>query len=465
MVGHGVEAVGTAELVAGAAAVPLPLPRAAPMMGYALRQGHAIGQLDPLVARAFYARCGGSALLVECDLCLLAPAQARAVRDTIARGTGLPAASILVGCIHTHSGPDTGLGELLAGRAPPPFVAGLLDAAVEAGIRAFRAAVPARLAAGHTRAAIGRNRAEPDGPLDPDVPVLRVDTRDGRPLAVLYAHGCHPTALGHDNLAWSADWPGAAAAVLAEALPGCVPLFLLGAHGDVDPRTRDVMDLAVSGQSAGTTPAAMRALGREVGAAVAELASTLGPGSSPPVGAALAEVALAVHGGADATRAAERLAELRRDALRALELPEDAQLRTAELFAAAEERTAGLAPEEVRERRARVRLYLRDRLAPRFAGGRVAPVEVQALRLGPLALLGLPLEATTLVGLDWKARAGEDGSVVGIAGGWLRYLPHRRDFEHPRAHRHYEVLSSTFEPAAAERLLDRGEELLARLPA
>ncbi len=453
------------ELIAGAAAVPLPAPPGAPMMGYALRSGHATGALDPLAARGFYARCGGCALLIECDLCLLSPAQARAVREEVARRTGLVPASILVGCIHTHSGPDTGLGELLAGRAPPPFVAALLDAAVEAGVQAVRAAAPARLAVGRTRAEIGRNRAEPDGPLDPEVPVVRVDTREGRPLAVLYAHGCHPTALGHDNLLYSADWPGAAAEVLAEAFPGCVPLFLLGAHGDIDPRTRGVMDLAVSGQSAGTTPSAMRALGRELGAAVAEEAASLAPDSSPPVGAARGEVSLAVHGGADAEAAAERLAGLRRSALRALDLPEDAELRTAELFAAAEERTAGLTREEVRERRARVRLYLRDRLAPRFAGGRVARVEVQAVRLGPLALLGLPLEATTAVGLEWRSRTGGEASVVGIAGGWMRYLPHRRDFEHPRAHLHYEVLHSTFEPAAAERLLDRGEELLAGLPA
>lgn len=434
------------------------------MMGYALRRGQATGQIDPLAARAVYLRRGGSALLVECDLCLLAPAQARDVRRRIARSTGLRPESVLVGCIHTHSGPDTGLGDLLAGRAPPAFVAPLLDAAVEAGVRAFRVAGPARLAAGHARAEIGRNRAEPDGPRDPDLPVLRLDGRDGRPLAVVYAHGCHPTVLGHDNLAYSADWPGAAAEVIAERLPGCVPLFLLGAHGDIDPRTRGVMDLAVSGQSAGASPAAMRALGREVGLAVAELAGALDADASAPVGASLARVSLAVHGGEDPEIAADHLRELRRAALRALELPEDAGLRTAELFAAAEERTAGLAPEEVRERRARVRLYLRDRLAPRFAGGRVARVEVQALRLGPLALLALPLEPTTAVGLDWKERVGADASLVAIAGGWLRYLPHRRDFEHPRAHLHYEVLNSTFEARAAERLLERGEELLAGIP-
>ena len=49
---------------------------------------------------------------------------------------------------------------------------------------------------------------------------------------------------------------------------------------------------------------------------------------------------------------------------------------------------------------------------------------------------------------------------MGIANGWLRYLPHSRDLAHPRAQLHYEVLSSLLAPGASERLLELGEELL-----
>ena len=42
----------------------------------------------------------------------------------------------------------------------------------------------------------------------------------GDPRAVLYVHGCHPTALGHENLRLSADWPGAAGREIEAAQGG-----------------------------------------------------------------------------------------------------------------------------------------------------------------------------------------------------------------------------------------------------
>ena len=78
-------------------------------------------------------------------------------------------------------------------------------------------------------------------------------------------------------------------------------------------------------------------------------------------------------------------------------------------------------------------------------------------------MLGIPLEPTTEVGIDWKTRVRPrlpHAAVLGIANGWLRYLPHRRDLEHPLAHQHYEVLSSLLEPGASERILDAAESLL-----
>jgi hypothetical protein len=98
----------------------------------------------------------------------------------------------------------------------------------------------------------------------------------------------------------------------------------------------------------------------------------------------------------------------------------------------------------------------------------VLEVEAQLLRIGDAALLGLPLEPTTEVGLDWKSRAGRRGlrgAVCGIANGWLRYLPHPRDLEEPLSHHRYEVLMSLLAPPACERLLEAGEELLGGLAA
>jgi hypothetical protein len=79
--------------------------------------------------------------------------------------------------------------------------------------------------------------------------------------------------------------------------------------------------------------------------------------------------------------------------------------------------------------------------------------------------LGLPLEPTTAVGIDWRDRIGGGrlGAVIGIANGWLRYLPHPTDLSHPRAQEHYEVLQSLLAPGACEALLGAGEALAREL--
>ncbi len=460
-----------ADLSAGVARVPLAPPLGVPLMGYGAREGVAVATHDPLFARALHLRSatGGArrgVLLVALDVCLLAPVQALGVRERIAAVTGLPVAAITVACTHTHSGPDTGLGDALEGRPPAPHVAALLDAAVRAGAQAARAAVPARLGVGHAEAAIGRNRRRSDGPLDRGVTVLRVDGADGSPLALLYIHGCHPTALGHDNLVFSADWPGAASHRIEAELPGVLAIFLLGAHADVDPRTRGLQDVAIPGQSVGVGFDGMETLGDEVGAAVARAAAGIATSRSAPVAAASRTVRLVTHPGpGSAEERAHRLAAGRRGALEALGLDPGLRVRSQELYELAVRRTAGLALEERRARIARVRLDLRDRQAAWFAGGAEAAVEVQALRLGPLRLLALPLEATVDVGLDWQGRAARPAALLSIANGWLRYLPHGRNFLESKADQGYEVLSSTFPATAAERLLDAGQDLHSQLDA
>ena len=52
-----------------------------------------------------------------------------------------------------------------------------------------------------------------------------------------------------------------------------------------------------------------------------------------------------------------------------------------------------------------------------------------------------------------RTHAPGKSTVVSIANGWLRYLPHAEHFTGPRANEQYEVLQSTFEAGAAEELI------------
>jgi hypothetical protein len=446
------------ELEAGTSAVALPIALGQPLMGYALRAGPAAALHDPLHARALYLRGRSDCLIVSLEVCLVAPPQADLVRAELERRTGVPRGRILVACIHTHSGPETGIAALAAGRPVPPEAAALFDAAVRAGEAAVRSAAAARLSVARAEAHIGANRRRAGGPFEPELLVLRLDTAAGGPLAVVYSYGCHPTALGPENLAFSADWPWAANETIRAALPGANPIFLLGAHADVDPRTRGVKDLAETGRTSGVGFAEVEKLGREVGEAVAGAALSAEPSrAEAAVGALTERVRLVAHREDEAARAR---------ALEALELPPETELGTNDFFRLETERTRGLPAAERRERIARVRAYLRGRMAPRFAGGAEAEVEVQVLRIGEARFAALPLEATVDVGRDWKARSGgAHAALLSIANGWLRYLPHERNFGEPGAHAHYEVLMSTFEADSATRLLDCAERLDWRLGA
>lgn len=85
-------------------------------------------------------------------------------------------------------------------------------------------------------AGVGTNRLSPDGPHDSTVGVLALRDADDEVRAVLFDFATHPTVLGPANLRWSADWPGAARAVIRDSLGGAVVGFLQGAAGDVSSR-------------------------------------------------------------------------------------------------------------------------------------------------------------------------------------------------------------------------------------
>jgi hypothetical protein len=73
------------------------------------------------------------------------------------------------------------------------------------------------------------------GPVDPEIGVLRLDRKDGRPLAVLYNFACHPIQ-GVPSGGNTADMTGFASSVIEDVLgQSAVALFLQGSGGDINP--------------------------------------------------------------------------------------------------------------------------------------------------------------------------------------------------------------------------------------
>lgn len=85
----------------------------------------------------------------------------------------------------------------------------------------------------------------PDTKADDTLLVGRVTDRAGKLRATLTNYACHPTTLAWDNRAISPDYVGAMRETIEQAT-GALSLFMLGACGELAPRTQYVSDLNIA---------------------------------------------------------------------------------------------------------------------------------------------------------------------------------------------------------------------------
>lgn len=212
--------------MAGAAVIDITPAPGLLMCGYAARTEPAVGTHDQLTARALV--IDDTAIVVADVLGLHEQTCAR-----IRTRSGFADDRVIVIATHTHGGPLPMPGRG-GGDADPVFLQQLEDGCVAAIRSAAEGRRPARLFAGNGASpGIAFNRRAKGGPVDPAVPVLRVETLDGQALAIAFAHGCHPVVLGAGNRLYTADFPHYARAAIEAANPGATAVFLPGCSGDV----------------------------------------------------------------------------------------------------------------------------------------------------------------------------------------------------------------------------------------
>ena len=293
-------------LKAGVARVDITPPTGVRMWGYFDRLTPAQGVLDPLFARVLVLELGDKRLAyVDLDLGRpFGPTSLAHLRDRVRRSAGI--SDVLVQATHTHAGPVV-MDEYPGGE--PAWEVADLDRIAHAIDEAQQRAVPARLGAGYGSAYIGynRRRVNPDGtvtmfwrnserlptaPVDPTVAVLRVDTTDGKPLAILVNYACHPVTFGPDNLRFSADFPGVMTETVEEAFKGTTPsplcFFLQGAPGDINvyDATIPVKEGAVEKRDCA---------GRELGKEAARVARSIHTAEAPQASLDFREDLLTFH--------------------------------------------------------------------------------------------------------------------------------------------------------------------------
>jgi hypothetical protein len=232
-----------AELRAGVAKADLDPPLGIHMAGYGPTRT-SNGTLDPLESRVLTLADGNRTIaFITLDLCFTfdekSMDQIRAdVRDKVDE--------VIFHASHTHSGPTYSEAPQAVQHAVPR---------IEGAIRsAAQSMVPVQIGNGWGQTYIGFNRRyiETNGavemfwrnepkisttfPVDPTVGVIRIDRRDGTPLAILVNYACHPVILGPDSFDYSADYPGEMRRVVEQAMGHeSMAFFLQGAPGDINP--------------------------------------------------------------------------------------------------------------------------------------------------------------------------------------------------------------------------------------
>lgn len=423
-----------ADLKVGAAAVNLQAADSMVISG-GIGPRYAEGQEGQLRATAVVLQKPGQTkvALVACDVLFVSRRDVDPALREIARTTGIPFENILVSATHTHHAPST---TVVHGYGREEVFCRRLRAGI---VRAVQQA-DARLQGGGCRLVfhlgeektIGANSRlllsdqtiwwigprddalRPTGPFDPQLPVLGFRGSGGRLRAVIYNHSTHPIGTRRGGVR-SPSFYGLAAQELERELDTTV-CYLGGACGS----THNISGV--------TTDQAVERLKRAV-------KDALGRAQPRPV---------------------RRLASLKRPF----------SFRVREFDEATEDRKVAdycrkRSSEPFVTETINVFREMRKRLAPQQ--GQVRHTWLQAILIGDVAVVGVPAEYFTLLGMEIKRRSPFQYTyIASLANDTIGYLPDRE------AHRlgGYQTwmgLHSYAEVGTGERMAEEALEMLAEL--
>ncbi len=295
--------------------------------GYDLRGAPSNGVWgnDRLYARALIFEASGVRVaFVEADVIEIRGHDV--FRRKISEATGIPVTNILLGDAHNHAAPSPNAD------AKTEWDRQFSEGLVKAATQAVANLQPVRIAAGagHSRIAMNRRQvkpadadstltfdendvsqtfgkhktdhpvlvhefggvvrlgANPLGPIDDAVQIVRVDTAEDRPLAVMIHYACHGTSLGGRNSKISGEWMGRMQAYVEKQFPGLGAIYIQGAAGDINPRV--VGGLDGNPDNVETTWALGEEIGREVVRVYRQLSPQ--PGVKPSLQIETTEISL-----------------------------------------------------------------------------------------------------------------------------------------------------------------------------
>ncbi len=251
-----------AQFKAGAASVAITPEQPLWMGGYASRKAPSAGKVHDLYAKALALEDadGNRFVIVTTDLLGITPRMRSIIEAGVAANHDMKAHQLLINASHTHCGPELrdnyivrrgGTAEFAA--KARQYVDHTCGKIVDVVGQAVASMQPVTLDYTFARAGFAMNRRlpmngglrnspNPRGPVDHEVPVLRVTNQDGQLIAILFSYACHNTTLSFQK--FSGDYAGFAQEYLEAAHPKTVALFMAGCGGDQNPYPRRTLGLA-----------------------------------------------------------------------------------------------------------------------------------------------------------------------------------------------------------------------------
>jgi len=395
----------------GSAKVDITPPLNIPHLAYLPRQGKFKGVHDPLYAKALVFDDGKLKIgVISADSIgynneLLGEEYnfLSEVRGKIQERTGILAPNVMLATTHAHSTPETtGITRLLDAVGAAEWLEvlieqlasavemadqNLVEMTVKAGIGEARG-----IAKNRRKGGMSLNEQRDSGYIDESVGILLFQTEDSEISDILINYACHPVTVQVQPLV-SADYPGVATKLVEKVVDGCRNcLFLQGSAGDINPMrsdTRDFRDVELYGNI----------LGGEVIKTVAQMRAPDYPVMSSMIGVASKRITLPSR-----------------------DLPDSAPFREAFVLALNEAQKAET--EEERNRHLRVAGYNRETLKRIERGDAPIPAEIQVLRIGDVAIIGIPGEFFVGLGLQIKRESVAPYTIISeTTNGWIGYIP------------------------------------------
>jgi neutral ceramidase len=379
-----------------------------------------------------------TAALVVCDLISLKREVTILIRQSIAQRTGIPIQHVMIGCTHTHTGPNTYPWPEINVYPDDAYMNVLSRVIADSVVLAFQRQEPAFASVAHGQVeGVAFNRrywmkdgslrtnppfqspeiVKPAGPLDPELGLLMLRSATNTPLALLTNYALHPDQVG--GTAYCADYEGVMSDLLKGAIgQQCAILCSNGCAGDINH-----FDMSKPGPQKGF------ACAERSGRAIA--------------GEAIRRLSDLTPVGDEALRIANRTVSV------PFRVPNPDEVAWARQL-------AGQDMNDFDENG--LNIVKADRIiAIHERGESQISTEISAIAIGNVALVALPGEIFTQLGLDIKKRSPFPHTfIIELCNDNVDYVPTRQVYDEGG----YEAASSRFAPGAGELFVDAAVELL-----